>query len=296
MRVGRVVTAAFVAAAIWLMPPAALRSQELFSPFVPSDIDDVRRMLKLAELRDGDVVYDLGSGDGRIVLEAARMNPSIRGRGIEIDEKLVVKSQAAAKEAGLADRVEFVHQNAFDADLSKATVIAMWLFPELMRMLRPKILAEARPGTRIVTRTWDLAGWKPDRKDDSSWPVFMWIVPARVGGAWTWELPIGERYRSYIAVIDQAFQTVEGVVRVGNRRGLLDEVKLSGDRISFVTNVRVDGVGVARHQFEGRVEGDVIEGTVKVLHEPHEEPFELPWRAVRTQPAPYFAPTGVDAR
>ena len=282
--------------ALWLSA-GVVHAQELFSPFVPSEMDDVRRMLELVELRDGDVVYDLGSGDGRIVLEAARLNKTIRARGIEIDEKLVIKSQAAAKESGLNDRVEFLHQNAFDADLREATVIAMWLFPELMRMLRPKILAEAKPGTRVVTRTWDLAGWKPDKKEESSWPVFMWVVPAQVGGAWSWELPIAERSRSYVALIDQAFQAVEGVARVGNRRGLLDELKLNGDHLSFVLNVRVDGIGVARHQFEGRVRGDVIEGTVKLLHEPHEEAYELPWRATRQpRPAAYFAPTGIDAK
>lgn len=275
----------------------AAHAQELFSPFVPSEMDDVKRMLQIAKLRDNDVVYDLGSGDGRIVMEAARINKTVRGRGVEIDEKLVVKANAAAKERGLDDRIKFLHQNAFDADLREATVITMWLFPELMRLLRPKIMAEARPGTRVVTRTWDLAGWTADRKDESYSPVYMWVVPARVGGTWTWDLPIGKEKRTYHAVIDQWFQKVEGVGRVGIRRGIFDEFKLDGERISFVLNVRVDGVGVTRHQFDGRVNGEVIEGTVKVLHDPNQEPYALPWRARRTNnPSGYFAPTGVDIR
>jgi SAM-dependent methyltransferase len=276
---------------------APAQAQELFSPFVPSEMDDVKRMLKIANLRDNDVVYDLGSGDGRIVLEAARINKTVRGRGIEIDEKLVAKSNAAAKENGFDDRVSFLHQNVFDADLREATVITMWLFPELMRLLRPKIMAEARPGTRVVTRTWDLAGWTADRKDDSFSPVYLWVVPAKVGGHWTWDLTIGKEKRTYHAVIDQWFQKAEGVARTGNRRGILDDLRLEGDRISFVLNVRVDGVGVTRHQLEGRVAGDAIEGTVKLLHEPNQEPYAVPWRARRAgNPSGYFAPTGVDIR
>jgi hypothetical protein len=281
----------------WCACAAPAGAQDLFSPYVPSDIDEVRRMLKLAGLRDGDVVYDLGSGDGRIVLEAARMNKTIRGRGIEIDEKLVQKSIAAAQASGLDGRVEFLHQNAFDADLRKATVIVMWLFPELMRMLRPKILAEARPGTRVVTRTWNLGAWKADDTDDAGWPVYLWVVPASVGGAWTWELPVGDARYAYTALVDQCFQALEGVARVGNRRGVFDELKLDGDRISFVLHMRVDGLGSTRHQFDGRVRGDVIEGVVKVLPESRKQAIELPWRATRSaSPAAYFAPTGLDAK
>jgi hypothetical protein len=288
--------AAFVAAFLWTLALPLVLAQDLFSPYVPSDIEEVRRMLKMADLRDGDVVYDLGSGDGRIVLEAARMNKTVRGRGIEIDEKLVQKSTEVAKANGVDGRVQFLHQNAFDADLGEATVITMWLFPELMRMLRPKILAEARPGTRVVTRTWDLGGWKPDESDSGGWPVHVWIVPANVGGAWTWELPIADAQHSYIALIDQCFQMAEGVARVGNRRGVLDALKLSGDRITFVLQTRVEGVGPTRHQFEGRVNGDSIEGVVRLTNEKIKTPLELPWRATRSARAPYFAPTGLDAR
>jgi SAM-dependent methyltransferase len=289
--------AALAAAFLCVVMPTAGCAQDLFSPYVPSDIEEVRRMLKLADLRDGDVVYDLGSGDGRIVLEAARLNKSVRGRGIEIDEKLVQKSNEAAKASGVDGRVQFLHQNAFDADLREATVITMWLFPELMRMLRPKILAEARPGTRVVTRTWDLGGWKPDESDSGGWPVHVWVVPAKVGGAWTWELPLADAQHSYIALIDQCFQVAEGVARVGNRRGLLDNLRLSGDHISFVLQTRVDGVGPTRHQFDGRIKGDSIEGTVKITTDKIKTPTELPWRATRSEKAAaYFAPTGVDAR
>ncbi|HYH42030.1 MAG TPA: class I SAM-dependent methyltransferase [Burkholderiales bacterium] len=276
---------------------APVHAQERFSLFVATEQEDVPRMLKLAGLKSGDMVYDLGSGDGRIVLEAAKINPTARGRGIEIDEKLVMESRQAAAKMGLEKRVQFLHQNAFDADLKEADIIAMWLWPELMRMLRPKILAEARPGTRIVTRTWDMGpAWKPDAVETEGAHLFLWIVPAKVAGNWTWTLDFGKAKRSYAAIFEQQFQNVEGVVRSSNRRGVFDAVKLTGDEITFSLMITLEGVGLARHQFSGRVNGDVIEGTVRILHEPHETTLELPWRAQRTPTSTYFAPTGVSLK
>ena len=274
--------------------PAA--AQERFSLFVPTEKEDVPRMLKLAGLKDGDMVYDLGSGDGRIVFEAAKINPTARGRGIEIDAKLVQESRQIAAKAGLGDRVQFLHQNAFDTDLKDADIVAMWLWPELMRMLRPKILAEARPGTRVITRIWDLGSWKPDATDTEGTQLYMWVVPAHVEGAWNWTLEFGKGKRTYAAVLEQQFQAIEGVVRSGSRRGILDPMKLTGDEITFTLMMTLDGVGLVRHQFSGRVKGDVIEGSVRILYEPYETPFEVPWRAVRAATSAYFAPTGVDAK
>ncbi len=269
------------------------QAQERFSIFVGSDINDVRRMLQVAGLRDGDVVFDLGSGDGRIVLEAARLNPKVHGRGVEIDEKLVRESSNAAQEQGLADRVRFIHQDAFDADLKDATVITMWLFPELMRMLRPKILAEARPGTRVVTRIWDLGTWKPEYSEDS-WPyIYMWVVPAKVAGYWMWQVPVNGVSHTYSAVVEQRFQEAEGVVRTGNRRGILEEMKLHGEDVSFKLTMTVGDQSPVTHRFSGRVRENTIDGTVSVLYQPDGQPHELPWRAVRARETTYFAPTGL---
>ena len=286
-------------ALVWivlLLAALDARAQERFSVFVPTEESDVARMLELAHVVPGDVVYDLGSGDGRIVLEAARRSAGVLGRGIEIDQKLVAGSTAAAKAAGLSERVRFIHQNAFDADLEEASVIVMWLWPELMRMLRPKILAEARPGTRVITRSWDLGSWPPDQVDNEGVQLFKWIVPAKVEGYWNWSLPIEGRRYDYAAVIDQRFQTVEGVLRAGSRRAVLDSMKLEGDSISFSLLMTLEGLKTVRHQFSGRVREDSIEGTVTVLYEPYERSVELPWHAQRVAVSPYFAPTGVDQR
>ncbi|MGZ5091481.1 MAG: SAM-dependent methyltransferase [Burkholderiales bacterium] len=274
---------------------APVGAQERYSPFVPTEESDVVRMLRLADLREGDVVFDLGSGDGRIVLEAVRMKAGVRGRGIEMDEKLIEESMATAQATGLADRVQFVHQNAFDADLQDATVITMWLWPEVMHMLRPKILAQAKPGTRVITRMWDLGTWPPDESTTEGTTLYKWIVPARIGGYWSWNLTVGDRKLPYSAIFEQRFQTVEGAARVANRRALLNDVKLSGQDISFSILISVEGAKLMRHQFSGKVRGDIIEGSVSVLREPYEHAVEIPWRAERTAASAYLDPTGMDS-
>lgn len=279
------------------MPVSA---QERFSIFVGSDPSNVERMLKIAQLRDDDVVTDLGSGDGRIVIGAALLNPKLRGIGIDIDAKLVLQASHSAKEQGVAERVQFVHQNAFDADLSKVSVIFMWLWPEIQTMLRPKILAEARPGTRVVTNVWDLGSWQPDQTDQDGPPVSLWIVPARVDGNWAWDLALRGGTRTYGALLEQRFQHAEGFVRVGNRRGVFREVKLRGDEITILLDMTIDGPGFARHEFTGKVRANTIEGKVRITARSSSDPerdevIELPWTARRTQTSVYFAPTGLSA-
>ena len=176
-------------------------AQERFSFFQASTPESVERLLTLAALRDDDVVVDLGSGDGLIPLTAARMNGRLRGWGVNIDPKLVEQSNQRARDEGVGDRVRFEHRNAFDADLRDATVVTMWLFPELMRLLRPVILERARPGTRVLTSTWDLGTWQPDKVTTEEPKIFLWIVPARVAGSWEWDLDVGGRGFPYGAVL-----------------------------------------------------------------------------------------------
>jgi hypothetical protein len=265
--------------------------QERFSFFQASTPENVKRMLTMAELRDDDVVVDLGSGDGVIPLMAARMNARLRGWGVDIDPKLVDESNQRAKSEGLADRVRFEHRNAFDADLRKATVVTMWLFPELMRLLRPIILERARPGTRVLTATWNLGSWKPDKVSTDEPTVYLWIVPARVAGNWKWVLDMAGRRFRYASVIEQRFQEVEGVVRAGDRREILEAMTLRGDEISFTLNITLNGLGLTRHEFTVKVAGDQIVGAVKVTPSDRST-LTLRWRALRTLRSDYFAPTG----
>jgi hypothetical protein len=285
MRFVPLVAVAVLAATVSVSP------QERFSFFHPSTPESVERMLTLAELRDDDVVIDLGSGDGLIPLTAARMNKRLRGWGVDIDPKLVGESNERAKKEGVGDRVRFEHRNAFDADLREATVVTMWLFPELMRLLRPVILERARPGTRVVTSTWDLGTWKPDKVDSLEPKIYLWIVPARVAGGWNWDLTVSGKKIPYGAVFEQQFQVIEGEARAGDRREVLNSATLRGAEIAFTLNITLDAVGLTTHEFSGKVEGDQIAGTVK-MSSARLEAITLPWRARRATKPRYFAPTG----
>ena len=287
----RVIPAATVLIGLAVLTAASTPAQERFSFFQASTPESVEKMLTLAELRDDDVVVDMGSGDGLIPLTAARMNPRLRGFGVDIDAKLVERSNERAKTEGLGDRVRFEHRNAFDADLKDATVVTMWLFPELMRLLRPVILERARPGTRVLTSTWDLGTWKPDKTSTDGASIFMWIVPARVAGNWEWSLTVAGKRFDYGAVFEQQFQAVEGVARAGDRREVFQSATLRGDAIAFSLNITLDGLGLTQHEFTGKVDGNRIDGTVKVTPA-DQSPVTLPFRAARTPASKYFAPTG----
>jgi len=286
--VKRVVLVTMLAAVLTDVPT---RSQERFSFFQASSPESVERLLKLARLRDDDVVVDLGSGNGLIPLTAARMNPRLRGRGVDIDPKLVEESNQRARSEGVADRVRFEHRNAFDVDLRDATVVTMWLFPELMRLLRPVILERAAPGTRVLTSTWNLGAWQPDEVDMDGAAIYMWIVPARVAGAWEWELSVASRRFRYSSFVEQHFQMVEGVARAGDRREVLEGMTVRGADITFALNITLDQLGLTRHEFSGKVESDQIVGTVKVTPA-GQPPLTMPWRARRSERSDYFAPTG----
>ena len=280
---------------VTLFSMSLAQAQERFSFFQASTVESVTRMLKFAGLRDDDVLVDLGSGNGLIPITAAQINPKLRAWGVDVDEKLIRESNQAAKAQGVSDRVKFFHRNAFDADLREATVITMWLFPELMRLLRPTILKSARPGTRILTSTWDLGSWAYDEVESGNPTIYKWVVPARVEGYWSWELPIAGRQIVYSAVKEQRFQVVEGVVRAGKYRELLQDIKIRGEDISFTLAMTLDQVGHTRHEFRGKVRGDQIEGTAVVTLENHQR-LELPWHSKRTAKSLYFAPTGTDVK
>lgn len=152
-------------------------------PDVRTPLVVVNEMLRLASVSAGDVVYDLGSGDGRIVIAAAR-DRGARGVGFEIDPALVAESTERARRLGLADRVSFLQQDLLAADLTPATVVTLYLSPDLNRKLRPKLLSELRPGSRIVSHRFDMGDWVPARtlevsSNEGGHTLYLWIVPAR---------------------------------------------------------------------------------------------------------------------
>jgi len=280
-------------------------AQERFSLYVPSPPSVAEAMAKMARVGKSDLVVDLGSGDGRIVTTAARLYGA-RGFGVEINPELVELATSLARKSGVGDRVTFIHQNVFDTDLRKATVVNMYLFPELMRLLRPKLLNELQPGTRIVSHDFDFGTWAPDEQLSFFAPdkfggagadarISLWIVPASIAGYWQWSLPVAGQPVSYASILEQRFQVGEGIVRVGNRRGNLTDLRLRGDQLSFGLRMTLDpGVSVM-HEFRGTVKGGMIDGTVRLTIDGGRV-ADLPWRATRTATTPYFQPTGLAAR
>lgn len=174
---GLLVGAALVAAAGCASAPGSV------APYVQTPYEVVSAMLRLAEVKSGDIVYDLGSGDGRVVLMAAK-DYGAQGVGVEIEHRLVVESEESAKKMGLAERVRFVEQDLFQTDVSPATVVTLYLGADLNARLRPKFMDELRPGTRIVSHDFPMGDWEPDRKisvpsRDRSHTLYLWVVPAK---------------------------------------------------------------------------------------------------------------------
>jgi SAM-dependent methyltransferase len=172
-----------LASVLALAATACLRVPGQLVPDVRTPVVVVNEMLRLANVTTSDVVYDLGSGDGRILIAAAR-DRGARGVGLEIDPALVAQSIERARRLGLADRLSFRQQDLFEADLSPATVVTLYLSPDLNRRLRPKLLSELRPGARIVSHSFDMGDWVPSRtlqvsSNEGSHTLYLWVVPAR---------------------------------------------------------------------------------------------------------------------
>jgi SAM-dependent methyltransferase len=211
----------------------------------------VDKMLDMAKVTPQDYVIDLGSGDGRTVITAAKRGA--RALGVEFNPDMVTFARRTAEKEGVSDKAKFVQGDLFQVDFSQATVLTMFLLPEINYKLRPKIL-DMKPGTRVVSNTFDMSDWTPDQTatiNDSSrcseyCTVMLWIVPVKVGG--TWKLPNGEM------VLEQNFQNFAGRINSGSEGLLLKNGKLSGDQISFFA-------GDA--QYTGSVNGDSMKGTLK---------------------------------
>lgn len=228
---------------------------ELVAPYVQTVQDDVERMLDLAEAGPGDYLIDLGSGDGRIVIGAAVRGAM--GLGVELDGDLVALAQRRARARGVDDRAAFVEADIFAADIGRASIVTVYLMPEVNLRLRPKLLAELAPGTRVVSNSFDMGEWIADRHvaARSSGGLHLWIVPAGVAGAWHIEVP----GRTLALDVEQRFQHFSGTLRDGDTLADLEQPVLRGDRISF------SAIGAtARYAFTGRVDGVHMAGTVHV--------------------------------
>ena len=257
--------------------PIAALSQFFDVPFVPTPQVVVDEMLKLAGVGPNDVVYDLGSGDGRIVITAARKFGA-RAVGVELDNHLIYQSEESARQANVESRVKFLQQDFFKTDFSEATVVTLYLIPPVMRRLRERML-RLRPGTRLVAHDFDFEDWRPDRKVTIRKNVFLWIVPARVGGRW--QVRSGAPGADFVFDMEvrQKYQELDGFARIEGQPGGLWEPKLDGDRVSFVVVDSRDRDNEASFYFAGRVAGDAMEG--EVARAVGRQQTRYKWRAVR---------------
>lgn len=251
--------------------PAAL-AQETPPPaktpdviYVPTPQDVVDSMLKLAQVKPGEMVYDLGCGDGRIVITAAR-DFGARGIGVDIDPQRIAESQANAKAAGVSDRVQFKMADLFEMDFADANVVTLYLLPSLNVRLRPRILDELKPGTRIVSHSFDMGDWQADEQlndGEEGQSVFFWIVPAKVAGDWNLALPGGEQGTLSLT---QEFQKVNGTITLGGRTIPVAEAKLKGPTLTFTY-----GTGASLDRVTAEVKGNRLEAKVERGPEKTEE-------------------------
>lgn len=223
--------------------------------WIPTPDAMVDRMLRMANVGKDDVVVDLGSGDGKIAIAAAR-NLGARALGLEYNPDMVELSRRRAREAGVADKVEFRQADIFASDFSNATVVTMYLLPALNLKLRP-ILMRMKPGTRLASHSFDMASWAPDETSRvGSARGYLWIVPANVQG--TWNVSGGATLPQTLS-IEQQFQKISGEATFGNLGASLQDARVRGDQVSF--SVR-DSQG-RLHHFAGRASGNRISGTVQ---------------------------------
>ncbi len=230
--------------------------------WVPTPQELVDKMMELAKVTSSDVLVDLGSGDGRTVITAAKLGAN--ARGIEFDPNMVELSKRNAAAAGVSQHAQFAQADIFETDFSNATVVTMFLLPSLNMRLRPTLL-DMRPGTRIVSNSFTMEDWQPDVSETipncSQWcTAHLWIVPAKVAG--TWRLPQGDLQ------LAQQFQQVTGTLRTGGAAQPIVNGRLQGELITFVAGGT---------EYSGRVTGDTIEGTAKT------DAGSVPWKASRVR-------------
>jgi hypothetical protein len=273
---------------------AFAQEKELDTPYVQTPQNVVDKMLEIAKIGPDDYVIDLGSGDGRMVITAATRYGA-RGFGVDLDRKLVELSNRNAAKAGVAKRVVFYERNLFETDVSAATVLSIYLLPDVNLAIRSRLLATLRPGTRIVSHDYHFGEWPPDLQLEMPAPgkkvgigekskVFYWMVPGTAAGKWRWQLARDGKPEDYELSLEQNFQKLQGTLAVSGRPAKLEGLVLAGEQLSFTAIV--DGsAGAVRYDFSGRIFNNAITGTVRINRgeKAGGQAQEPAWNATRTQ-------------
>ena len=303
----RVVRAGLCVAMLLVAVPAISQDDYGDTPYVQTPQKVVDKMLEIAKVGPKDYVIDLGSGDGRMVITAAKKHGA-RGFGVDLDRRLVELANKRAAAAGVADRAVFYERDLYKTDISRATVVTIYLLPEVNLMVRPKLLATLKPGTRIVSHDYDMGEWPPDQSlvmdapdkpvgRDFKSKIFYWVVPAKASGKWRWQTAVNGHDSTFELTLNQMFQKIDGTLSVDGHPAKIDAATLSGTNISIDASVKT-GSSVVHYAFSGHVFKDRIEGKARVKNGADEQ--HAGWKAARTQaiePAHAFlkppAPPGI---
>ncbi len=237
-------------------------------PYVPTPHEVVAEMLKVTNVGKNDIVYDLGCGDGRIVVAAVQKFGAKRSVGVDIDPQRIRESNENAQKAGVTDRVKFLQQDLFQVNISEATVVTLYLLPSINLRLRPKLFRELKPGVRIVSHDFDMDEWQADkvvrvRGSYREHTVYYWVLPAGVAGTWRWSVQTPHGERRYVLRLKQRFQKVSGTVSADGQEIPITDAKLVGTQLSFTVIREIQGQKVTMN-FSGQVNGDTIKGSVEV--------------------------------
>jgi SAM-dependent methyltransferase len=280
-----------VMAGLWLSAWAQPQPKQPDVEYVPTPHHVVSEMLRLAAVTPTDVVYDLGCGDGRVLIAAAQ-NYNARGVGIDIDPQRIEESRLNARQAGVIDRVQFFQQDLFETDIREASVVTLYLLPQLNRQLRPRLFSDLRPGTRVVSHDFDMGDWQADQVihvpgEAYEHTVFFWVIPATVEGLWQMSVPTSTGERHYRLRLQQRYQEVHGTMSAEREAILITNATLVGERLRFtvITGIQSEEVHMS---FDGRVSGDAMRGSVEVEGGPMTGRYD--WTSQRDAESPRSAP------
>lgn len=273
--------------ALLLALAAAAQAQDFGdTPYVQTPQNVVDAMLETAKVTDKDYVIDLGSGDGRMVITAAKKRGA-RGFGVDLDKRLVQLANANARKAGVAERAKFYARDLFETDLSPASVITIYLLPEVNLMARSKLLALA-PGTRIVSHDYGIGDWLPDTEYEMDAPgkpvgrsqkskVLYWVVPDIVAGRWSWNVDSGGKLLPVELDLKQNFQKLEATAKFDGRTVPVEQARLTGRRVEVTLQLPERG----RVTFSGHRINQALEGEMRPAGD--EKAKGMAWSAVRVE-------------
>ena len=249
-------------------------AQDLDVPYASTPPDVVEKMMEVARVGAGDYVIDLGCGDGRIVIAAARKGAM--GHGVDLDPERIREARDNADKANVNDKVMFVKEDIFETDISQASVIAMYLLSTVNEDLRPRLMKELEPGTRIVSHNFGMGVWEPDEHlilgdsymdkdnltieqhlDKLDHEIFLWFVPAKIEGEWNWQT----NDIQFTMQVEQNFQKFHARLTAGKDSLIISNKALKGKKLSFTASNPEDG---SHYAFNGKVENRRISGTVQI--------------------------------